>query len=270
MALKLASNSASKSEALGLALSKLYLEYQGVFNDQIVVPLDAHLELYSELQKADGELGAEISFKRTDLALFDLDASSRTIRCNLIEVKCYSEVGDLTKFESLKKRIAEQISESERVIQRHFDLTRTSPDRPDRLVKTQKLCVLLEHYLKRSERFGLLGSEVAEEARYLLRTLEQGYKLAITRSAVIFDFGQDNSGIENEVGIEFHRVGRNHIDELLSVPIPETDEELSQTTLDSLELSLPKLSAAEFLHKERNRTVSWNKIVSENRLICRP
>jgi DNA phosphorothioation-dependent restriction protein DptH len=263
LALKLASNSASKSEALGLALSKLYLEYQGVFRDQVVVPLDAHLELYSELQKANGELGAEISFKRTDLALFDLDAASRTIRCNLIEVKCYSEVGDLTKYESLKKSIAEQISESERVIQRHFDLTRTSPDRPDRLVKTQKLCVLLEHYLKRSERFGLLGAAVVEEAKYLLRTLEQGYKLAITRSAVIFDFGQDNSGVESEVGIEFHRVGKNHIDELLSVTIPENDEELSEVTLDSLELSLPKLSKAEFLHKERDRTVSWDELVSQ-------
>ncbi|AEP29400.1 methylation-associated defense system ATP-binding protein MAD8 [Brumicola nitratireducens] len=263
LALKLASNSASKTEALGLALSKLYLEYQGVFHDQVVVPLDAHLELYSELQKADGELGAEISFKRTDLALFDLDASSRTIRCNLIEVKCYSEVGDLTKYESLKKSIATQISESERVLQRHFDLTRTSPDRPDRLVKTQKLCVLLEHYLKRSERFGLLGSDIVDEAKYLLRTLEQGYKLAITRSAIIFDFGQDSTGVENEVGIEFHRVGRNHIDELLSATVPENDDDLSEATLDSLDLSLPKLSTAEFLHKERDRTISWDELASQ-------
>lgn len=262
LALKLASNSSSKSEALGLALSKLYLEYQGVFKDQIIVPLDAHLELYSELQKADGELGADVSFKRTDLALFDLDASSRIIRCNLVEVKCYSEVGDLTKYESLKKRIAEQISESERVIQRHFDLTRTTPDRPDRLVKTQKLCVLLEHYLKRSERFGLLSSEIVEEAKFLLRTLEQGYKLSITRSAVIFDFGQNSSGVEKEVGIEFHRVGRNHIDELLSAKVPE-DNEQSEGTLDSLELTLPKLTSAEFLHKERDRTVSWAELVSQ-------
>lgn len=262
LALKLASNSASKSEALGLALSKLYLEYQGVFKDQIIVPLDAHLELYAELQKGDGELGADVSFKRTDLALFDLDAASRTIRCNLVEVKCYSEVGDLTKYESLKKSIAEQISESERVIQRHFDLTRTTPDRPDRLVKTQKLCVLLEHYLKRSERFGLLSSEIVEEAKFLLRTLEQGYKLSITRSAVIFDFGQNSSGVEKEVGIEFHRVGRNHIDELLSTKLPEDDEH-SKGSLDSLELTLPKLTSAEFLHKERDRTVSWVELASQ-------
>ncbi|MCC2523579.1 methylation-associated defense system ATP-binding protein MAD8 [Vibrio coralliilyticus] len=262
LALKLASNSSSKSEALGLALAKLYLEYQGVFKNQVVVPLDAHLELYSELKKADAELGSEISLKRTDLALFDLDAESRTVRCNLIEVKCYSEVGDLAKYETLKKGIAEQISESERVLQRHFDLDRSTPDRPDRLVKTQKLCVLLEHYLKRSERFGLLSADVVDEAKYLLRTLERGYKLTISRSGVIFDFGFDSSEVTNEVGIEFHRVGRNHVNELLSFEAAPSDEELVEPTLDSIDLSLPRLNKAIFLSKERDRTVSWDEIVA--------
>ncbi|WP_234909943.1 hypothetical protein, partial [Vibrio anguillarum] len=96
----------------------------------------------------------------------------------------------------------------------------------------------------------------------MLRTLEEGYKLSITRSAVIFDFGQNSSGVEKEVGIEFHRVGRNHIDELLSAKVPE-DNEHSEGTLDSLELTLPKLTSAEFLHKERDRTVSWAELVSQ-------
>ena len=256
LALKLASNNASKSEALGLALAKLYLEYQGVFRNQIVMPLDAHLELYTDLQKSDAELGGEVSLKRTDLALFDLDADSRTIRCNLIEVKCYTDVGDLAQYEILKKRISEQITESERVLQRHFDLDLTTPDRPDRLLKTQRLCVLLEHYLKRSERFSLLTPDVVDEAKYLLRTLENGYKLAITRSAVIFDFAQSHSGIENEIGIEFHRVGRSHINELLSCTVDEETE----VTLDSAELTLPRLDSANFLFKERDRTVSWDQV----------
>ena len=260
LALKLASNSSSKSEALGLALAKLYLEYQGVFNNQVVVPLDAHLELYTDLQKSDSELGSEVSLKRTDIALFDLDVSSRTIRCNLIEVKCYSEVGDLGKYDALKKGITEQISESERVLQRHFDLERTSPDRPDRLIKTQRLCQLLEHYLKRSARFDLLDTEIVDEAKFLLRTLEQGYRLSITRSAVIFDFAKDSSGIENEVGIEFHRVGRSHINELLTCQ-PEDDTE---ATLDTLNLTLPKLSTANFLCKQRERTVTWDKIADSH------
>jgi hypothetical protein len=40
-------------------------------------------------------LGNDVSFKRTDLGLFDLNAAKRTITCRLVEVKCYSAVGDL-------------------------------------------------------------------------------------------------------------------------------------------------------------------------------
>ena len=39
-------------------------------------------------QQAD-ELGDEVSFKRTDLGLFDLDITRRIITCRLVEVKCY-------------------------------------------------------------------------------------------------------------------------------------------------------------------------------------
>ena len=46
LALKLISSPTQRAEALGLALSRMYLEHQGVFSNQIVVPLDAHLELY--------------------------------------------------------------------------------------------------------------------------------------------------------------------------------------------------------------------------------
>jgi DNA phosphorothioation-dependent restriction protein DptH len=49
LALKLISSSTQRAEALGLALSRLYLEHQGVFENQVVVPLDAHLELYRVL-----------------------------------------------------------------------------------------------------------------------------------------------------------------------------------------------------------------------------
>ena len=266
LALKLVSNSASKAEALGLALSKMYLDYQGVFHNQVVVPLDAHLELYQEIQKSADELGDALSLKRTDLALFDLDAQNRTLRCNLVEVKCYSEVGDMASYQKLKETIAQQISQSERVLQQHFDMNRTSSDRPDRLIRTQKLCVLLEHYLKRSMRFGLLESEVFEEAKYLLRTLEQGYTFVVSRSAVIFDFQKEGRNVEKEVGIEYHRIGRDYILDLLEADTYAlqalAEDEHTTTSLASLELTLPKLTDAAFIPKNRERSVTWDEIVS--------
>lgn len=265
LALKLASSQTSQKEALGLALSKLYLDYQGVLQNQIIVPLDAHLELYQELSQAADELGDAMSLKRTDLALFDFDAANKTLRCNLIEVKCYTEVGSLAAYGTLKESIAAQISQSERVLQSHFDPHRTSPDRPDRLIRTQKLCVLLEHYLKRANRFGMLAPEVFEEAKYLLRILESGYRLTITRSALIFDFRQSGRDVENEAGIEYHRIGRLSIDELLDAKpmLEETADEITIASLSTLSLEIPKLDDASFLAKPRDRTVSWDDLAEQ-------
>ena len=73
LALKLISAPSQRAEALGLALSRMYLEHQGAFQSQVVVPLDAHLELYRSLKQLADELGDDVSFKRTDLGIFDLE-----------------------------------------------------------------------------------------------------------------------------------------------------------------------------------------------------
>lgn len=52
---------------------------------------------------------------------FDLDLNTGTITCNLVEVKCYSQVGAFAAFNQLKERISAQINQSERILQRHFD-----------------------------------------------------------------------------------------------------------------------------------------------------
>ncbi len=95
LALKLLSSPSQRAEAMGLALSRLFLKHQGVFQNQIVVPLDAHLELYKALRQNAEEVGDEVSFRRTDLALFDLDPASRVVTCRLVEVKCYCPSGRL-------------------------------------------------------------------------------------------------------------------------------------------------------------------------------
>jgi DNA phosphorothioation-dependent restriction protein DptH len=208
LALKLISSPTQRAEALGLALSRLYLEHQGVFENQVAVPLDAHLELYRVMKAQADELGDEVSFRRTDLALFDLDIRRRTVTCRLVEVKCYSGVGDLAQYNALKSSIAEQIAQSEQVLSHHFDPQRTPQDRPDRAFKTRELALLLEFYLERAERYGAISPEAADEARYFLHTLDDGYRLAFTRSAIVFDFAKPGTEPpESEGGIEFHRIG---------------------------------------------------------------
>ena len=203
LAFKLISAATQRTEALGLALARLYLEHQGVFSNQIVVPLDAHLEFFRARRRLAEEAGEEVSLKRTDLALFDLDVAARTITCRLVEVKCFSQVGDIGAFSALKQRIADQINDSESTLRFHFDPHLHSVDRADRLVKSRELATLLGFYLERAVRYGIMAPAAASEARYFLRTLEDGYDLRFTRSGLIFDLarpGADPADIE--YGIE--------------------------------------------------------------------
>ncbi|MEO6034762.1 MAG: ATP-binding protein [Verrucomicrobiota bacterium] len=281
LALKLASSPTHRAEALGLALAKLYLEFQEAFRDQAVVPLDAHLDLFRALQKNSDELEDEITLRRTDLALFDFDASGPVpvLTCSLVEVKCYRAAGSLGGLSHLNQSIAEQIQQSERTLQYHFDPDRTGADRADRIIKTQELINLLEFYLDRAHRLNFLSPNAYEEAKFFLRTMQTGYKLRFTRSALVFDFDKDGSeDFVQENGIEFHRVGVNLIQKLLeALPAVASDQETrpfpapeganlqptSETsTMQFLAKELPKLERAAFLREKRPRTVVWDKLTA--------
>jgi DNA phosphorothioation-dependent restriction protein DptH len=262
LALKLISASTQQTEALGLALARLYLEYQGALSNQVIVPLDAHTDLYRSSGEAD-DVNDAISLQRTDLALFDLDLSERAITCNLIEVKCYSQVGDFAAFNQLKERIASQINQSERILQRHFDPALKKPDRPDRLLKSRELAKILRFYLERSQRYGIFEVTAAQEARGLLESIEQGYSLQFRRCALIFDF--DKNGTEapdNEVGIEFHRIGKDLIHALLEncrkpVSVEIEEEPTAYLLSEQFIPSVPKLETAAFISPKRKRSTSW-------------
>lgn len=262
LALKLISARTQQAEALGLALARLYLEYQGALSNQVIVPLDAHSDLYRSAGEYD-YLVDEISLKRTDLALFDLDLSSRTITCNLVEVKCYASVGGFSAYNQLKESVSLQINQSERILQRHFDPSLKTPDRPDRLLKSRELAQILRFYLERSLRYGIFDATAAQEARGLLESIEQGYSLQFRRCALIFDF--DKTGTEapdNEVGIEFHRIGKDLIHALLEncrepVSAQIDEEPMAHLLSEQFIPSVPKLQTAAFIAPKRARSASW-------------
>lgn len=278
LALKLLSSPTQKAEVLGLALSRLFLEHQGAFSNQIVLPLDAHLELYRTLSQNASELGEEVSFRRTDLALFDLDAAARTVTCRLVEVKCYAHLNELFAYEQLKASVGAQIGQSEYVIAYHFDPQRGEVDRPDRALKNRDLSALLEFYLERAERYGIMRPDAAEEARYFLRHLDdQPYQLRFTRSALIFDFNKNGTeASEIDGGIEFHRIGKDLIEQLVSAAVADTESSLLLAPVGDAELaaeitqeldrrrdlapSVPTFETAAFLSPARDRTVDWDQV----------
>src|SRR5579884_1275192 len=255
VALKLISAPTRQQEAFGLALARLFLLYQGALTDQLILPLDAHLDLFRTVKHASDELGEAVTLQRTDLALFDLNAATRTIRCNLVEVKCRSQVGGPGAYAQLKEEIAAQIMQSEDVLRRHFDPQRRQPDRPDRLLKTRELVTLLEFYLGRSQRYGLLQDTVAAGILRLLNALEDGYTLEFSRSALIFDFEARGLESENDDGIEFYRIGRDQIEALLTA-----GEDMSTSEPERQEVSasaaITRLPSAAFLSSASTSSIS--------------
>lgn len=200
------------------------------------------------------------------------------LTCSLVEVKCYRTVGNLGGLNQLKSSIAEQIQQSERTFRHHFDPERAGiVDRPDRVMKTQEFVNLLEFYIDRAHRLNLISFDSYEEAKFFLRTMEAGYKLRFTRSALVFDFDKEGSEeFVEENGIEFHRIGVDVIRKLLTaLPATPSDVETrpAQWLPASVEKSQPeapamqmlagkvsKLDRAAFLPEKRSRSVSWERL----------
>ncbi|MGW1735079.1 methylation-associated defense system ATP-binding protein MAD8 [Streptomyces sp. NPDC001999] len=268
LAFKLASTAPNqRTEVLGLSLARLYLDYQDALHNQIVVPLDAHPELYAEARRRAGELGDVLSFQRSDLALFHVDARTRTVTCRLVEVKCYTALDDISAYQRLKTKVAQQLGQSERILAESFDPECTTPDRVDRPVKNLALGSLLRFYLERAARHGTMGRGPRTSAHALLDSLDDGYRLEFTRSGLIFDLARSGTDRESEGGVEYHRIGSDLITELIdAIPTrrpgvpepsdavaedsaefgPDADGAATAPTLALLQLSVPRLADAEF------------------------
>ena len=269
LALKLIGSQSQRAEVLGLSLARLFLEKQGAFSNQIVVPLDSHLEFYREIRENADWKADEITLKRTDLALVDLNLESREVTFRLVEVKCFGDTGGLASINRLRSSIAEQIEQSARVLGYHFDPANQSPDRPDRVVKTRQLVELLSFYLERSCRFEIIEEEVAQEFRACLHALESGYTLRFTKSGLIFDLGgKQEQAVETDEGIEFFHLGRPVIESLLQSLSPPTgsstsmgleeDSSLSDTdeerSVPMERASITPLATAAFIAPPRDHT----------------
>jgi len=256
IALKLISSINQRKEAVSLALTRLFLLDQGFLRDQILIPLDAHLDLFKALQKNADELGNEVSLLRTDLCLIDLHAEKREITCNLIEVKCY-HLEDFSDYTALKQKIFKQLHQSEEVLRFHFDPQYFSKgkeeiSRPDKLLKTHELVALLEFYLARSCRLSIIQTSSESEARFLLNTLENGYSLRFTKTGLIFDMEKEGLDFsEKEGDVEIHRIGRNLCKQLFD------SLEIEKTGPKDGENSFEAFSQASFAPEKRDKTVHF-------------
>jgi DNA phosphorothioation-dependent restriction protein DptH len=170
LALRLLSSPSQVQGALGMTLSRLFLEAYGLLQEAIVIPLDADPEL---AQHAGDPSAPQF---RGDLLVVSADPQTRQLDFLLVETKCHAGSGIGAE---LRATIAAQLGSSENALREAFDPLLHDPDRIDRNVQSWQLASVLNFYLERAVRYGLIAQMSSVTLRQFFNDLEAGYNLSM-------------------------------------------------------------------------------------------
>ncbi|MFJ2300056.1 helicase HerA domain-containing protein [Oerskovia paurometabola] len=165
LALRLLENTTQAREAVSLAALVAYLRNRGELEDLIVVPVDAHPEIFGAAVR-DGE-----SARRCDLLLVKVGQRSFKIEC--VEVKSRKEA---RLPQALADMIVEQLDDTKRLLESRFF---SDPPRIDAELQRARLTSLLHYYADRSARHGLI-SKIEDVHKYIDRIDEPRERAEIT------------------------------------------------------------------------------------------
>jgi DNA phosphorothioation-dependent restriction protein DptH len=188
LALRLQSSPAQVQGVLGIALSRLFLEAYGLLGDALVIPLDAHPELAMDREDPAAPR------LRSDLLVVRADPKARLIDFLIVETKC---IGGDRLGGDLRERIEAQVNASEESLRRLF-APKAGGDRIDRAVMSWRLTRLLDFYLDRAARYGLVGPEVHSALQDFYVDLEAGYELQTRRTGLVFALGSSATRLDTD------------------------------------------------------------------------
>ena len=161
LALRLLRDTSLSVEAVSLAALMAHLEGRGLLKDRIVVPVDAHPEIFGA-QSGQGDEPA----RRCDMLL--VRVTQRTLRIECVEVKG-RRAAQLP--DALADDIVDQLEHTERVLLRQFFAS--EPPRVDGALQRARLAGLLHYYADRSARGGLIDAERLPELHRNIDRIEE-------------------------------------------------------------------------------------------------
>lgn len=180
LALRLLSAPNQVQGALGMALSRLFLEAYGLLEDAIVIPLDAHPELVTKgIPAGEPQL-------RGDLLVVSASPEARHLRIRVVEAKRHAGAG---LDDALRQEITRQLTSSVSGIRERFDPQLHEPDRLDRAVQSWQLSAVLSFYLDRAVRYGLVSERTVGALRRFFLDLDAGYTLSTGMIGLVFRSG---------------------------------------------------------------------------------
>lgn len=234
LALRLLSSPSQVSGALGMALARLFLEAYGLLDNSIVIPLDAHPELVdSSYDKGSPNL-------RGDLLVLSADVTGRILDCLLVEAKFRSGAG---LDDALRQEINRQLDVSAHALQNAFDPHLHDPDRYDRSVQGWRLTSVLQFYLDRARRYGLVAPDAVDSMRVFFNSLDSTERYHLNVRKVGLVFRPDGAGVrqDNElVDTPIYIVGKDKIEAIVAdalqrygTAVSAEEEPLTAVTTDT-------------------------------------
>lgn len=192
LALRLVGRSSLATEAVSLAALMAHLRHRGELDGTIVVPVDAHQEVF-------GESGPDAGVRRCDVIL--VRTTARTLRMDCVEVKSRRAAALPA---ALIDDIVDQLDSTVTMLRDTF--FRVDPPRIDAELQRARLVGILRHHANRALAMGLLDDRRRTEAERLFERVEDGALVPeIGRRGYVVSLGgkagfpQEHRGVRIEV-----------------------------------------------------------------------
>jgi DNA phosphorothioation-dependent restriction protein DptH len=244
LALKLINNPNNAREIIGLAITRLALEKDGLMQNGILIPVDTHIDMFAQSKRRNSD--EEISVKRNDLIL--VTAKNGKLNINLIEVKFRSGEGSITESMALKEEIVKKNDNSEKAFRTKFISDDENP-KIDVHLTNKSLSTLVGFYLERAIRHNLC--EDSSELKTLVESINTGdFEFEFEKSGYIIHWSGITKPIDNYKGNTVYELGNKEICELLEIRETEI-EEAPENNSSNLDDNLPAPNPEPQRHQEK-------------------
>ncbi len=225
LALRLVGKSSLATEAVSLAALVAYLRHHGELDGTIIVPVDAHQEMFGEPDESAGA-------RRCDLIL--VRATSRSLRMECVEVKSRKAAALPA---ALVDDIVEQIDSTRSMLLDTF--FRADPPRIDAQLQRARLVGVLRHHADRAMATGLLDTRRRADAERMFEKVEEGSLVPeIGRKGYVVSLGSAEAFPREHRGVRIDVLTAEHLAPLglrtsHREPAPRGDETAPQVQPDS-------------------------------------
>ena len=202
LALRLIGRTTLATEAVSLAAVVAYLRRRGALDGAVVVPVDAHQEVF-------GTLASSAATRRCDVLV--VRTTARTMRIECIEVKARKAT---TLPAALVDEMVEQLDATASMLQETF--FRADPPRIDAELQRARLGGILRHHADRALATGLVDATKRAELEKVVERVEDGALVPeISRSGFVVSLAgeaglpREHRGVRIEVltAADLDRVG---------------------------------------------------------------